>query len=65
VQARRRLADIAREVPVKPVAAVRASRGTTRLFLVAAVPAHAGYLAGRLTALGDSSWGKEFDVYWS
>jgi len=32
-QACRRLGDIAREVPIKPVAAVRTSRGTTRLFL--------------------------------
>ena len=64
-QARRRLADIAREVPIEPVAAVRASRGTTRLFLVAAAAAHAGYLTDRLTALADSPWDKELDVYWS
>jgi hypothetical protein len=64
VQARRRLADIVREVPIKPVAAVRAFRGTTRLFLVAAAAAHAGYLTDRLTALADSPWDKELDVYW-
>jgi hypothetical protein len=64
VQARRRLADIVREIPIKPVAAVRASRGTTRLFLFAAAAAHAGYLTDRLTALADSPWGKELDVYW-
>ncbi len=65
VQARRRLADIVREVPIEPVAAVRASRGTTRLFLVAADAAHAGYLADRLTALADSPWDRELEVYWS
>jgi hypothetical protein len=65
-QARGRLADLAREVPVEPVAAVRASRGTSRLFLVAAAtPSHAGYLAGRLTALEVSPWGSELKVFWS
>ena len=64
-QARSRLADLAREVPAEPVAAVRASRGTSRLFLVAAAtPPHAGYLAGRLTAIQASPWGSELKVYW-
>jgi len=64
-QARDRLADVAREVSVEPVAAVRASRGTTRLFLVAAAtPPHAGYLATRLTALQAGPWGSELKVYW-
>jgi hypothetical protein len=64
-QARGRLADPAREVPVEPVAAVRASRGTSRLFLVAAdTPPYAGYLAGRLTALQASPWGSELKVHW-
>jgi len=64
-QARGRLADLARGVPVEPVAAVRASRGTSRLFLVAAAtPPHAGYLAGRLSALQVSPWGSELKVYW-
>jgi hypothetical protein len=63
-QARRRLADIAREVPIKPVAAVRASRGTTRLFLVAATTSHAGYLTERLAALTVSPWAAELRVYW-
>ena len=64
-QARRRLDDIAREVPIKPVAAVRASLGTTRLFLVAAVASHAGYLTDRLAALAASPWAAELRVYWS
>ena len=65
MQARRRLADIAREVPIEPVAAVRASRGTTRLFLIAAAAAHAGYLKDLLTALADSPWDQELDVFCS
>jgi hypothetical protein len=64
-QARRRLGDIARDVPLEPVAAVRASRGTTRLFLVAATESHAGYLTERLTALTVSPWAAELRVYWS
>lgn len=56
-QARRRLCDLAREVPTKPVAAVRASRGSTRLFLVAATASHAGYLTDRLAALTGQSLG--------
>jgi hypothetical protein len=62
-QARGRLADLACEVPVEPVAAVRACRGTSRVFLVAAATPHAGYLAGRLTALQVSPWGSELTVY--
>ena len=63
-QARRRLADFAAGVPIAPVAAVRASRGTNRLFLVgAASAAHAQYLTGRLTALQHSPWAGELTVY--
>jgi hypothetical protein len=64
-QARRRLDDIARDVPVRPVAAVRASRGTTRLFLVAATESQAGYLTDRLAALPVSPWAEELCVYWA
>jgi hypothetical protein len=64
-QAHRRLADIAREVPIKPIAAVRASRGTTRLFLVAATPSYEGYLTEKLTALAAGPWARELRVYWS
>ncbi|HVD02978.1 MAG TPA: hypothetical protein VNF75_02400 [Candidatus Dormibacteraeota bacterium] len=64
-QATRRLADLADEVPgVAPLAAVRASRGTTRLFLVAAAPRHLGHLTSRLSGLASSAWSKEFAVYW-
>jgi len=52
-------------VPAAPVAAVRASRGTNRLFLVgAASPTHAQYLTGKLTALQHSRWAQELIVYW-
>jgi len=64
-QARLRLGDIARNVPIKAIAAVRASRGTTRLFLVAATASHAGYLTDRLAALTASPWATELSVYWS
>jgi hypothetical protein len=64
-QARRRLEDLAGEVPLEPIAAVRASRGTTRLFLVAAHASHAQYLSDRLTALTPSPWKSELTVYWS
>lgn len=64
-QATRRLADLADEVPgVHPIAAVRASRGSTRLFLVAAAPRHLDHLTSRLSGLASSSWSREFTVYW-
>jgi len=65
-QAARRLADLAREVPVQPIAAVRASRGTVRLFLVgAATTSHACYLTERLVALERDPWGTELAVWWA
>lgn len=64
-QARRRLADFAHDVPVTPIAAVRASRGTTRLFLVgAATPAQARYLTERITSLDRSPWAGELTAHW-
>jgi hypothetical protein len=64
-QAHRRLADLAGGLPVRPVAAVRASRGTSRLFLVgAATTSHARYLTERLTGLEQSPWNTELLVYW-
>ena len=64
-QAQHRLADLAREVAgVEPLAAVRASRGTTRLFLVAAAPRHLEHLTSRLSGLASSAWSKEFAVSW-
>jgi hypothetical protein len=64
-QAHRRLADLAAGLLVRPVAAVRASRGTSRLFLVgAATTSHARYLTERLTSLEQSPWSAELLVYW-
>ncbi|MGC2191600.1 MAG: hypothetical protein WA751_04635 [Candidatus Dormiibacterota bacterium] len=64
-QARRRLAELGQEVAeVQPLAAVRASRGTTRLFLVAAAPRHLEHLVSRLRGLATGAWSKEFEVYW-
>jgi hypothetical protein len=64
IQAQRRMADIAEELGVEPLAAVRASRGTTRLFLIIPAPAHIEYLARRLTELEESRWSDELTVYW-
>lgn len=64
-QARHRLGDIARDLSIKPIAAVRASRGTTRLFLVTATTSHADYLTDRLAALAVNPWATELRVYWS
>lgn len=64
-QARARLTDLTRAVSVQPVAAVRASRGSSRLFLIgAASAAHFRYLSGRLTALQHGPWAGELAVYW-
>lgn len=64
-QAKRRLADLAEEVPgIGPLAAVRARRGTTRLFLVAAAPRHLEHLTSKLSGLASSAWSKEFAIYW-
>jgi hypothetical protein len=59
VQAERRLAELAEALPLQPLAAVRASRGSTRLFLLAAAPAHAPRLQKRLTAIEASVWRDE------
>ena len=63
-QARRRLDDIAREVPITPVAAVRASRGTTRLDLVAATGVTCRVPDGQARRLAVSPWATELSVYW-
>lgn len=65
-QARRRLAELAQEVAeVQPLAAVRASRGTTRLFLVATAARHVDLFTSRLRRLAAGAWSKEFEVYWT
>jgi hypothetical protein len=65
VQAERRMADAAEELGVEPLAAVRARRGTTRLFLVVPAPAHQEQLWARLQELERSHWAGELVVYWS
>jgi len=63
-QARRLMGDAAEELGVEPLAAVRADRGSTRLFLVLPVDAHRSHLERRLTALTGSPWAAELDVIW-
>jgi hypothetical protein len=63
VQAQRRLADLRDELGVEPLAAVRASRGSTRLFLVVPAPAHEVQLRRRLAGLVESAWSAELSVY--
>jgi len=63
-QAMLRLSDLAEDMSVEPLAAVRASRGTTRLFLVAANALHVDHLTSRLLALKSSKWSSELIVYW-
>ena len=65
VQAERRMADAAEELGVEPLAAVRASRGTTRLFLIVPAPAHREHLRARLQDLERSHWADELLVYWA
>ena len=65
IQAARRMADAAEELGVEPLAAVRASRGTTRLFLVVPAPAHREHLRSRLHDLERSPWSDELVVYWA
>jgi len=64
VQAQRRLADLRDELGVEPLAAVRASRGTTRLFLVVPAETHRSLLRHRLTRLDDSVWSAELTALW-
>ena len=63
-QAVRCMGDAAGELGIQPLAAVRASRGTARLFLVLPVPGHRAHLESRLHALSASPWGAELDVIW-
>jgi hypothetical protein len=64
VQAVRRMTDAADELQLEPLAAVRASRGTTRLFLVVPQPEHRKRLAQRLGSIRDGRWGSELSVIW-
>lgn len=63
VQAARRLGEAGDELGAEPLAAVRASRGSTRLFLVLPAPGHRAHFASRLDAIEDSPWGRELAVY--
>lgn len=62
-QARRRLDDVADELGVEPLAAVRASRGSCRLFLVVAAIDHRDHLSGRLAHIAASDWSRELVVH--
>jgi hypothetical protein len=64
VQAERRMAEAAEELGVESLAVVRASRGTTRLFLVLPAPVHRDHLRKRLEELEWSPWANELRVYW-
>jgi len=55
--------DIHQELGVEPLAAVRASRGTTRLFIVMPAPEHRSGLEARLRSLLLSDWGSELRLY--
>jgi hypothetical protein len=59
------MVDAAEELGVGPLAAVRASRGTTRLFVVVPAPAHRDQLRTRLQDLERSHWADELTVYWT
>lgn len=63
VQASRRLAEAAGELGVEPLAAVRASRGSCRLFLILPAPRHRAELAARIGQIERSPWGEELAVY--
>lgn len=64
VQARRRLDDLATGIGREPLAAVRTSRGTARLFLVAPAERHRRRLRERLAELESSTAASEFETYW-
>ena len=63
-QAHRRMADVAAQCGIEPLAAVRASAGTVRLFLIVPAPRHEHRVRKQLAALGDSQWATELHVYW-
>ena len=64
-QARQRLAEAAVGVGLAPLATVIARRGTPRLFLVLAAPAHQLHLEQRLHSIADGKWGNDLKVAWS
>ncbi len=62
-QAASRMADIHEVLGVEPLAAVRAPRGTNRMFLVIPHPRHRSDFEHRLGALQLSRWGDELRLY--
>lgn len=64
VQAQRRLDDLADGTQQPPMAAVRTSRGSARLFLVSPSERHRSRLASRLTELERGQAAAEFTVIW-
>ena len=64
VQARRRLDDLAAGLGREPLAAVRTSRGTARLFLVVPADHHRHRLGERLIELESSAAASEFEINW-
>ena len=62
VQAQRRMEEAAEETGIEPLAVVRASRGSTRLFLVLAQSEHRAHLEGRLARITAGPWGRELQV---
>jgi hypothetical protein len=62
-QAESRMADIHDTLGVEPLAAVRASRGTARLFMVIPHPQHRSDLEHSLGALQQSRWSDELRLY--
>lgn len=63
VQAGRRLDEVSEALGVEALAAVRASRGSCRLFLVLPAPHHREHFAARLDAIEGSPWARELVVY--
>lgn len=63
-QALRKMAAIEDELGTKPLATVRASRGSARLFIVVSAPAHRERLVERIGSLSHTSWGAELAAYW-
>jgi hypothetical protein len=62
-QAQRRLADVAEELGIDPLGAVRASRGSCRLFLVLPSEDHREHFTTRFERIEESPWRSELTVY--
>ena len=59
------LGGAAEQIEVRPLAAVRASRGTHRLFFVLPVETHRAGPKAHWLDLVRSPWSKELTVYWA